>query len=153
MPERKRPLDVSLCHHTSSISCDHCLVTKIHLVNWVFTEVKVVQKESPYSSLLIFFQDPVQPVHAYILRILGRELYLAQIQHIFQSSDLLHSFRLHPESGSVHSLEQGLTAHIQMATSRHHLCSTALSVTKSSNDFKRRPITSLLSFPETFSPD
>lgn len=67
-------------------------------------------------------------------------------------SDLLHS-TLHATSRSVHSLEQGLIVHTQMANSRHHLCSTALSATKSGNDFKRRPITNLLSFPVRFSPD
>lgn len=46
------------------------------------------------------------------------------------------SIRLHPTSGSVDSLEQGLIAHIRMATSRHHPCSTALSVTEYSSDFK-----------------
>lgn len=73
-----------------SVTTAWSLLAKIHLVNWMFTEVKVVQKESPYSSLLNFFQDPVQSLTHITLDFRERSVLGTNLAY-FQSSDLLHS--------------------------------------------------------------
>lgn len=152
---RDQLLDASPCHHTSSIFCDHCLVTSCEDPPG---ELNVYRGKggAKGKSILFppqFFSGSSSIINAYYFGLQGEKCtwHKFGIFSVFRSSPLF--IRLHPASGSVYSLEQGLIAHIQMATSGHHLCSTALSVTKYSNDFKRRPITNLPSFPGRFSPD
>lgn len=58
---------------------------------------------------------------------LGREVFLEQTAYFSIPGPPPPSFRFHPTSASVHSLEQGLIFHVYMATSKHHPRNLALS--------------------------
>lgn len=85
-----------------------------------------MHRGSSDCSLFISLQGPRSAIMTATLP-LGREVFLEQTAYFSIPRPPPPSFRFHPTSASVHSLEQGLIFHVYMATSKHHSNNMALS--------------------------